>query len=291
MTNGEKIKATFPHYDIEVYEHKGYVRVFYKDFYITYPLRWWDAEYEEPVIRDNGIKDELNRVKDELEPTTKNDLAHNLCDSCTNIGCEFQSGIVRTKCAFYMPPQHSSGLAKNSKKLEKNFGESDCISRADAIQAMQDKAKKITNEDTINGLCGAVAILFDLPSVTPQEPRWISVSERLPKAGEYVGNVAKYYLVQNEYGDMLVARYTHSEYWEQMYQLKPISDEVVAWRELPKQYKVESEKMSKHWIDDADHWICPDCGFIAINPNRYAGCKCPKCGFQDEKDKQKVRNK
>lgn len=28
-----------------------------------------------------------------------------LCNSCTNIGCEFQSGIVRTKCAFYMPPQ------------------------------------------------------------------------------------------------------------------------------------------------------------------------------------------
>ena len=28
-----------------------------------------------------------------------------LCDSCTNIGCEFQSGIVRTECAFYMPPQ------------------------------------------------------------------------------------------------------------------------------------------------------------------------------------------
>ena len=29
---------------------------------------------------------------------------NNLCDSCTNIGCEFQSGIVRTECAFYMPP-------------------------------------------------------------------------------------------------------------------------------------------------------------------------------------------
>ena len=52
----------------------------------------------------------------------------------------------------------------------------DAISRADAIQAMQNKAKKLTNEDTINGLCGAVAILFDMPSVTPQEPRkghWI----------------------------------------------------------------------------------------------------------------------
>ena len=29
---------------------------------------------------------------------------NNLCNSCTNIGCEFQSGIVRTECAFYMPP-------------------------------------------------------------------------------------------------------------------------------------------------------------------------------------------
>lgn len=40
----------------------------------------------------------------EQEATTKNDLAHNLCDSCINIGCEFQSGILRTECAFYMPP-------------------------------------------------------------------------------------------------------------------------------------------------------------------------------------------
>ena len=66
---------------------------------------------------------------------------------------------------------------------------------------------------------------------------WIPASERLPKAGEYVGNVAKYYLVQNEYGDMLVARYTHSEYWEQIYQLKPVDGEIVAWMPLPEPYK------------------------------------------------------
>jgi hypothetical protein len=56
----------------------------------------------------------------------------------------------------------------------------DCVSRADAIKAMQDKAKKLKNEDTINGLCGAVAILFDMPSVTQQEPKtghWIFVGE------------------------------------------------------------------------------------------------------------------
>jgi hypothetical protein len=71
--------------------------------------------------------------------------------------------------------------------------------------------------------------------------RWISVSERLPKADEYVGNVAKYYLVQNEFGDMMVARYTHSEYWVQMYQLKPIAN-IIAWCELPQPFKVESEE-------------------------------------------------
>lgn len=70
---------------------------------------------------------------------------------------------------------------------------------------------------------------------------WIPVSKGLPKADEYVGNVAKYYLVQNEYDDMMVARYTHSEYWEQIYQHKPYADEIVAWRPLPAPYKSESE--------------------------------------------------
>jgi hypothetical protein len=72
--------------------------------------------------------------------------------------------------------------------------------------------------------------------------RWISVSERLPKADEYVGNIAKYYLVQNEFGDMMVARYTHSEYWVQMYQLKPIANKIIAWCELPQPFKAESEE-------------------------------------------------
>jgi hypothetical protein len=59
----------------------------------------------------------------------------------------------------------------------------DCISRADAIKAMQDKAKKLTNEDTINGLCGAVAMLYEMPSVTPQlrKGHWIVAK------GSYLG--------------------------------------------------------------------------------------------------------
>ena len=63
-------------------------------------------------------------------------------------------------------------LEKNSKKLEKNFGELDCISRADArslickidikhhLSGMSRKAFK----ELYNGI-------DELPSVTPQEPR------------------------------------------------------------------------------------------------------------------------
>lgn len=45
----------------------------------------------------------------------------------------------------------------------------DAISRQDAIKAIDEKAKRIKNEDTLNGLAGAVGILFDLPPVKPQE--------------------------------------------------------------------------------------------------------------------------
>ena len=46
-----------------------------------------------------------------------------------------------------------------------------------------------------------------------------------------------------------------------------------------------------HWIDDADHWRCPICGFEAGNPAYYHDCRCPICGFQDEKDKNEEDNK
>jgi rubredoxin len=43
--------------------------------------------------------------------------------------------------------------------------------------------------------------------------------------------------------------------------------------------------MSLHWLDNADSWICPVCGFETGSPAKYEGCKCPKCGFQDDKDR------
>lgn len=79
-----------------------------------------------------------------------------------------------------------------------------------------------------------------LPSVTPQEPRWIPVSERLPEPNANDGLIARYYLIQNEYEDMLVARYDGIG-WEQIYQHEYLEDDVIAWMPLPEPYKAETE--------------------------------------------------
>lgn len=73
-----------------------------------------------------------------------------------------------------------------------------------------------------------------------EQTSWIPVSERLPKENEYIGNVCKYYLIQDEYGDMHVAHLTNVG-WIPMESLRAISSEIMAWRELPEPYKTESE--------------------------------------------------
>lgn len=64
----------------------------------------------------------------------------------------------------------------------------DAISRSDAISAIDEKAKRIKNEDTLNGLAGAVGILFDLPFVNPQERtgHWIEHPEIETSTPEYL---------------------------------------------------------------------------------------------------------
>lgn len=116
----------------------------------------------------------------------------------------------------------------------------DCISRQAVLDMSLDMSEIDGEHFTEPYMVVNVEDIQKLPSVHPTQG-WIPVSEKLPKAGEYVGDVDKYYLVQNEYGDMLVARYTHSEYWEQIYQHKPYADEIVAWCELPQPYIEDKE--------------------------------------------------
>ena len=95
---------------------------------------------------------------------------------------------------------------------------------------------EMTNETYKN----IMQLVKELPSVTPQQTRWIPVSEQLPKENEYIGNVCKYYLIQDEYEDMHVAHLSNVG-WIPMDSLKAIGNEVIAWRELPQSYKAESE--------------------------------------------------
>ena len=184
MTNGEKFKEVFKISQVDEGELYAYVWLPNHDA-AEISIEWWNAEYEEPVIRDNGIKDELNRVKDELEPTTKNDLAHNLCDSCINYRCEFQSGIVRTKCAFYMP------------------------------------------------------------SVTPQELRWIPVSERLPeKDMACLVAVGRFNFTQIAVYSDLMGIIDHRIFYQGDVghnSFKNITQYVKAWMPLPKPYREVEE--------------------------------------------------
>jgi hypothetical protein len=53
------------------------------------------------MINKDKIIEKTEQLTKEAE---KRGMINDLCKSCINTGCEFQSGIVRTKCAFYMPP-------------------------------------------------------------------------------------------------------------------------------------------------------------------------------------------
>lgn len=52
-------------------------------------------------------------------------------------------------------------IIKNGTPLK--YNSVNCIDRDEAVEAIQKKAKRIKNADTINGLCGAISILYELP--------------------------------------------------------------------------------------------------------------------------------
>ena len=107
----------------------------------------------------------------------------------------------------------------------------DTISRQDAIDEVCEMMYKCFGADE-EELDAIEVTLHELPSA---EPRWIPVSERLPKPNETVGRVLKHYLVQDIYGDMLVGIWDGVN-WQMSCSIEVI-DDVIAWRPLPKPYK------------------------------------------------------
>jgi hypothetical protein len=56
---------------------------------------------------------------------------------------------------------------RNGTPLPKNYGR--LISADNLIKAIEEKAKRLSNADIINGLCGAVALIFDAPTIIEAE--------------------------------------------------------------------------------------------------------------------------
>ena len=95
----------------------------------------------------------------------------------------------------------------------------DCISRQAVLDLIADY--DLSMGQVVRGI-------HALPSVTPQEPRWTPVSEKLPDIHNYSDN----YLVTLKRGGVYIATFTECDgkhWWTY--------DDVIAWMPLPKPYE------------------------------------------------------
>ena len=108
----------------------------------------------------------------------------------------------------------------------------DAISRKSMLDYLKYLHGEMPEEEFVNAL----------PSVTPtrKKEEWIPCDEKLPKPNELVDNVRKYYLIQDEYGDMHVASYLRNG-WISIDSFYTLEDDVIAWMPLPEPYKAESK--------------------------------------------------
>ena len=93
--------------------------------------------------------------------------------------------------------------------------------------------------DQLIKVSDAVDIIRNLPQVTPQEPRWIPVSEKLPTKEEYIANNGLFIVSDGNR--------TYAEYFDVYNSMKYFGEPtmngfrvdscVIAWMPLPKAYR------------------------------------------------------
>ncbi len=112
----------------------------------------------------------------------------------------------------------------------------DCVARSEALDILDDFEEDIENGKFKTAYAKARERMCELSSVTPQQPQWIPVSERLPEEHKEVltcglGGYIEIQSFEDSYGG----------YWENQKGDWSDLDEITAWMPLPEPYK-ESEE-------------------------------------------------
>ena len=138
----------------------------------------------------------------------------------------------------------SIATTKNDLAVDKARSDSELIARGDVLNTIKETAQYHTG-DSFNA-DRLIRYIKELPSVTPQEPRWIPVSEKLPEdSGEYLVSVIdEYNEDQSYYKAVEVAWFAHKKDYdikESEWRELGIDEKVIAWMSLPKAYREVEE--------------------------------------------------
>ena len=181
------------------------------------------------------------------EPTTKNDTKFCPDRKAKTTNMETILHCIENECAAY---KDGKCLKYNSDQepTTKNDLGVDCISRAEAIKCLEcdfDITGKENMKTVVNYINSAHDKIVNLTSVTPQEPRWIPVSERLPEKNmRCLVAVGRFNFTEIATYSDLMGIIDHKIFYQGDVghdNFKNITQYVKAWMPLLKSYKAESE--------------------------------------------------
>lgn len=202
-----------------------------RDYTAKYVEEFANNEY---VSQDEAetiylIADGIRHIPSILPKVTKNDL-----------GVEHHKQNIQ---AYAHDFGVSEEQAETELRVTKNDLGVDCVSRQAVLVAMRNNHRdggRDIDGDYIEGNYSEK--LYDaitsLPPATPQEPRWIPISERLPEdSGEYLVSVIdEYNEDQSYYKAVEVAWFAHKKDYdikESEWRELGIDEKVIAWMSLP----------------------------------------------------------